>query len=338
MRADRLLSLVLLLQARNGSSAPELAERLDVSVRTVLRDVDALSAAGIPVYTERGRAGGIRLLDTYRTGVAHLSRAEGAGLAVGQPRLAADLGLGDALDMAIEKITGAGGQALRGGFEQGRAHILVDVDPWMRSGEDVPMLPLIHDGLIRARRLDLDYRDSATRRRQVTVDPAGLVAKAGAWYLVTAEPALFRVSRVDACTVRPEPAVRPADFDLAAAWAALRERVEVRPRELAVTVRAEAAAVGMVRRLLTSHLRDDDGAGLSVRLAFNGVPHAVGSLLGLGTRVEVVEPPEVRAAMVAAAAEVIALYGAVGEPPVPDEGGLVRERPIPGEQRVGRHT
>src|SRR3954449_7853617 len=138
MRADRLLSLILLLQARSGVPASELAGRLEVSVRTVLRDVEALSGAGVPVYTERGRNGGVRLLDGYRAGVAHLSRAEGAGLAVGQARLAADLGLGAALDTAIEKITGAGGRALRSGVEQGRAYVLVDVDPWMRSGEAVP--------------------------------------------------------------------------------------------------------------------------------------------------------------------------------------------------------
>src|SRR3954453_21910871 len=230
MRADRLLSLVLLLQARSGASAPELAERLEVSVRTVLRDVEALSRAGVPVYTERGRHGGIRLVDSYRSGVAHLSRAEGAGLAVGQARLAADLGLGAALDTAIEKITGAGGRALRSGVEQGRAFVLVDVDPWMRSGDAVPLLPLIHAGLGAGRRLDLDYRDSEAHDRQVTVDPLGLVAKAGIWYLVTAEPALFRVSRIRSCTVGADPAVRPDGVDLATTWAGLQERVEVRPR------------------------------------------------------------------------------------------------------------
>src|ERR1700710_66367 len=119
MRADRLLSLVLL--ARSGFSAPDLADRLDVSVRTVLRDVEALSAAGIPVYTERGRSGGIRLLDSYRKGVVGLSRDEGASLAVGQARRAGDLGLGNALDTALEKITGAG-------IAASREHILVDVD------------------------------------------------------------------------------------------------------------------------------------------------------------------------------------------------------------------
>lgn len=308
MRADRLLSLVLLLQARPDAAAPELAERLGVSVRTVLRDVESLSAAGIPVYTERGRYGGIRLLDTYRTGLANLSRAEGTGLAVGQSRLAGDLGLGDALDSAIEKIIGAGGQAVRGGLTQGRRHVIVDVDPWMRAGEPVPLLPLIHDGLLRGRLLELDYRDSDGTRRPRTVAPAGLVAKAGIWYLVTSAPSLVRVSRVLACAVLPQPADVPAGFDLEAAWATLRDRVEVRPRDLRVVVTAAPDAAAMTRRLLARHLRDDDGMSTTVRLAFAGVPHAVGSLLGLGTRVEVTEPPQLRAALRAQALAVAALY------------------------------
>jgi predicted DNA-binding transcriptional regulator YafY len=308
MRGDRLLSLVLLLQARPAAAAPDLAERLGVSVRTVLRDVEALSAAGIPVYTERGRGGGIRLLDTYRAGLAHLSRAEGAGLAVGQARLAGDLGLGDALDTALEKLTGAGGRALRGGVADARCHVLVDVDPWMRSGEPVPHLPAIHEALLRQRRISMVYRDSDDIRAGRTVDPAGLVAKAGVWYLVTAEPALLRVARVESCTVLDEPAPRPPGFDLEAAWSALREGVETRPRGLAVVAEARPEAAAMCRRVLGRHLRNPAAGGTRLELSFNGVDHAVGSLLGLGTRLEVVEPPEVRDAMRAAALEVAAMY------------------------------
>nr|BFE58537.1 WYL domain-containing protein [Dactylosporangium thailandense] len=308
MRGDRLLSLVLLLQARPGAAAPDLAERLGVSVRTVLRDVEALSGAGIPVYTERGRNGGIRLLDTYRAGLAHLSRAEGAGLAVGQARLAGDLGLGDALDTALEKLTGAGGGALRGGLADGRSHVLVDVDPWMRSSEPVPHLPAIHEALLRGRRIEVVYRDSEGDRTRRTVDPAGLVAKAGVWYLVTAEPALLRVARVESCTVRPEPAARPDGFDLPATWAALRSGVESRPRELHVVAEAHPAAAALARRVLARHLTG--GSGTRLELSFHGVEHAVGSLLGLGTRVEVRSPAPVRAALREAALAVAALYSA----------------------------
>jgi predicted DNA-binding transcriptional regulator YafY len=309
VRGDRLLSLVLLLQARPCATAPDLAARLGVSVRTVLRDVSALSSAGIPVYAERGRGGGIRLLDTYRAGLAHLSRAEGTGLAVGQSRLAGELGLGDALDTAVEKLLGAGGQALRGGLTQGRRHVLVDVDPWMRSGSSVPLLPAIHDGLLRGRCLALDYTDSSGVRGRRVVAPAGLVAKAGTWYLVTADLSLVRVSRVRACEVLPDPAVLPADFDLDAAWALLRSRVEVRPQRLDVVVTVSPPAVALVRRVLARHVSpgaSDDPT--TVRLAFNGVEHAVGSLLGFGARVEVLAPQAVRTAMRTAAQAVADLY------------------------------
>jgi predicted DNA-binding transcriptional regulator YafY len=310
MRGDRLLSLVLLLQARPAAAAPDLAERLGVSVRTVLRDVEALSAAGIPVYTERGRGGGIRLLDTYRAGLAHLSRAEGAGLAVGQSRLAGDLGLGDALDTALEKLTGAGGRALRGGLADARSHVLVDVDPWMRSGEPVPHLPAVHEALLRQRRISLVYRDSDDNRAERTVAPAGLVAKAGVWYLITAEPALLRVARIESCTILDEPAPRPPDFDLEAAWAALREGVEARPRQLHVVAEARPEAAALCRRMLRRHLRNPAATGTRLELSFSGPEHAVGSLLGFGARVEVLTPPAVRAALRAAAVEVVTLYDA----------------------------
>jgi predicted DNA-binding transcriptional regulator YafY len=292
--------------------APEVAERLEVSVRTVMRDIDALSSAGIPVYTERGRLGGVRLLDSYRAGLANLSSKEAASLSVGQPRLTRELGLGDSLDTALEKITAAGGTALRGGIEPGRSLILVDVDPWMRAAESVPLLPQVHDGLIQARRMKLDYRDSSDRERGVTVDPLGLVAKAGIWYLVanpkdSDHPSLFRVSRIRSCEILGQTALRPEGFNLPEVWTALRQHVEVRERELRVKITVDASSLPMVRRLLASQINREDG--LTMHLSFGAVAHAVGSLIGLGRRVEIVDPPEVRSAMRAAAQDVLRLYG-----------------------------
>jgi predicted DNA-binding transcriptional regulator YafY len=316
MRADRLLSLVLLLQARGRMPAPKVAERLEVSVRTVMRDIEALSAAGIPVYTERGRNGGVRLLEGYRAGLTNLSRREAASLSVGQPRLTRELGLGDALDTALEKITGAGGAALRGGIEHGRSLILVDVDPWMRAAEAVPLLPQVHDGLSQARRIELDYRDSNDRDRRVTVDPLGLVAKAGVWYLVatpkyTDHASLFRISRIRGCEILDASAIRPEGFDLGEAWQTLREHVEVRERELRCTIEVDLGSLPMVRRLLAAHINREDG--LRLYLSFGAVAHAVGSLIGLGRRIEVVDPPEVRSAMRAAAEDLLQLYGEARE-------------------------
>lgn len=319
MRADRLLSLVLLLQAQGRLPASEIADRLEVSVRTVMRDIEALGVAGIPVYTERGRNGGVRLVEGYRSGMANLSHREAESLVVGQPRLAQDLGLGNALDTAIEKITGAGGGALRGGIERGRSRVLVDVDPWMRSADAVPLLPQLHEGVLSSRRLEIDYQDSQDRKRRVVLDPLGLVAKAGVWYLVgvpkepdssgPGKPALFRVSRVSNCELRRETATSHDKLDLATAWQSLRAGVEAREREFLVTIEVAPEALPMVRRILTPFIRPTADVELpSLRLAFGNVDHAVGQLMGFGTRLEVIEPSRVRSALRSAARELVELY------------------------------
>jgi predicted DNA-binding transcriptional regulator YafY len=339
MRADRLLSLVLLLQAHGRLPAPVLARRLEVSVRTVLRDVEALSAAGVPVYTSRGRQGGVLLVEGYRIGASHLTPGEATSLAVGQPELVADLGLGDALDLAMEKIVGAGGKAVRAGVEHGRSRILVDAQQWMRSAEPVPLLPEIHDGVSRSRRLLLDYVDSEDRRAQVVVDPLGLVAKAGIWYLVaiprpdpaTGDPVddpvafgcrLFRVARVGSCEVTPATADVPAGADLEEVWTALRSKTEERRRDLAVRLAVSPAALPLVRRLLAGRMVEGgaqppsvpEGSGDAGRpeleVSFGGTRHAVGELLRLGTLVEVLAPRDLRMALRNAAQDLVDLYDA----------------------------
>jgi predicted DNA-binding transcriptional regulator YafY len=331
-----LLSLVLLLQAHGRLPAPVLARRLEVSVRTVLRDVEALSAAGVPVYTSRGRRGGVLLVEGYRIGASHLTPGEATSLAVGQPELVADLGLGDALDLAMEKIVGAGGRGVRAGVEHARGRILVDAQQWMRSAEPVPLLPRIHDGISRSRRLQLDYVDSEGNRRQVVVDPLGLVAKAGVWYLVaiprsdpgvagsasssTSQSAadddsatggfrLFRVGRIRSCEVTHAPAVVPPGADLETIWAALRARAEDRRLGMRVTLAVTPAALPMVRRLLAAQvLEESAGERPELHVSFAGTRHAVAELLRLGTRVEVIAPAELRAALRDAAQELVDVY------------------------------
>jgi predicted DNA-binding transcriptional regulator YafY len=342
VRADRLVSLVLLLQAHGRLPAPVLARRLEVSVRTVLRDVEALSAAGVPVYTVRGRRGGVLLVEGYRIGAAHLTPGEATSLMVGQPELVADLGLGDALDLAMEKIVGAGGRGVRAGVEHARGRILVDAQQWMRSSDPVPLLPRVHDGVSRSRRLLLDYVDSEDRRRPVAVDPLGLVAKAGVWYLVAVplhpgtggpgpgsgsgenalhpsaddDPAtrgcrLFRISRIRSCEVTQAPAAVPPDADLESVWTALRARAEERRLGLEVTLAVSPAALPMVRRLLSARIVEEPaGERPQLRAGFAGTQHAVAELLRLGTRVEVLAPADLRAALREAARELVDLYQA----------------------------
>src|SRR5689334_7638215 len=233
MRADRLLAILLLLQARGRLSARELAAELEVSERTIHRDVEALSAAGVPVYAERGRHGGIALLPGYRTDVSGLTAPEARALFVFAGRgTLADLGLEGDLRSALRKLLSALPEPHRPGAEQAADRVVVDPRAWMRAREELPHLATVQEAVWRDRRVSIRYRrPGAATAADRLLDPYGLVAKAGTWYLVAAdagEPRLYRVSRIEAAAVTEEPADRPRGLDLEALWEELRGRVEER--------------------------------------------------------------------------------------------------------------
>ena len=202
MKSGRLLEILLLLQARGQVTAAELAERLEVSPRTVYRDAEALSSAGVPIYTERGRGGGIRLLPGYRTDVSGLTQDEARALFVLTTGGAQeDLGLGTAARSAILKVMRAVPEPFRPAATATSQRILVDPAGWMRAPDPVGELGVLQAAVFTDRRVRLRYRSSGQRAARATrvVDPYGLVCKAGIWYLVAdsgGEPRLFRVSRV----------------------------------------------------------------------------------------------------------------------------------------------
>jgi len=242
VKSDRLLSLLLLLQTRGLVPASELAERLDVSVRTVYRDVEALSAAGVPVYAERGRYGGIALLPGYRTDVTGLTADESRALFVLASQGAhAALGLDRALGSALRKVMAALPAPHRPAAELTSRRILVDPERWMSGPRADVDLDVLNRAVFADRRLALRYRSSgAPAPKTYTVDPYGLVVKAGVWYLVAdheAEPRLFRADRVRAAELLDEPVRRRPGIELAEVWELLRARVEHRPAALRVTVR-----------------------------------------------------------------------------------------------------
>jgi predicted DNA-binding transcriptional regulator YafY len=257
VRADRLVSLVLLLQARGQLSARALAAQLEVSVRTVYRDLGALSAAGVPVVAEPGPGGGCRLLDGYRFPLRGLSRDEAEALLVlGVPAALAELGLADALSAALRKISVTAGLRPAGpdspagsSAPTGPALVHLDMPRWFHGGEEVPHLRTLAQALRQHRRVLLGYQRGSGAGTTRVVDPFGLVNKAGIWYLVAssavrgtpgggrpgrgspgasdgADPAgafegaaVFRVARVITARVLPEPCRWPTDFDLAEFWA-----------------------------------------------------------------------------------------------------------------------
>lgn len=327
MKSGRLLEMLLLLQARGQVTAAELAERLEVSPRTVYRDAEALSSAGVPIYTERGRAGGIRLLPGYRTDVTGLTQDEARALFVLTTGGAQeDLGLGTAARSAILKVMRAVPEPFRPAATATSQRILVDPAGWMRAPDPVGALDVLQAAVFTDRRLRLRYRSSGRREPAASepgaersasvrvVDPYGLVCKAGIWYLVAdqdGEPRLFRVSRVVSAVADDEPVRRRDGVSLAGLWASLRREVEDRPAPLEVLVRVRREWLDMFGRIcaanLTGPLPLAAGEWIELRLRFAAVK-AARTLLSFGANVEVLSPPEVRAELAAVALEIVGLY------------------------------
>ncbi len=319
MRSDRLLSILLLLQVHGRLSARDLSERLEVSERTIHRDVEALGTAGVPVYAERGRHGGIALLPGYRTDVSGLTAPEARALFVFAGRgTLADLGLEGDLRSALRKLLSVLPEPHRPEAEQAAGRVLVDPRAWMRSREDLPHLAAVQEAVWRDRRVRLRYRrPGAAGAADRLLDPYGLVAKAGTWYLVAAdagEPRLYRLSRIEGVEVTEQPANRPPGLDLEALWEELRGRIEERGPGVEVRVRVRSERVEMLLRIVASQLvapaeRGDARGGWSeLRLRYPAEGAARGSLLGFGPDVEVLEPASLRAGMLEASRAVAALY------------------------------
>ncbi|MEU9699715.1 WYL domain-containing protein [Streptomyces sp. NPDC047981] len=318
MKSDRLLSLLLLLQTRGLVPATELAERLEVSVRTIYRDVEALSASGVPVYAERGRHGGITLLPGFRTDVTGLTADESRALFVLAAQGAhAALGLDRALGSALRKVMAALPEPHRPAAELTSRRILVDPDRWMRTPRPAVDLDVLDRAVLADRRVRLQYRSGgAPAPKTYTVDPYGLVVKAGVWYLVAdrdAEPRLFRADRVHRAELLDDPVRRRDGIELADVWEVLRRRVETRPDEILVRARVHRERLDRFVRLHGDRLTaapersDPDEEWTEVELAFHRAGDAR-PLLAMGGSLEVLDPPEIRTLLARAAAEIVALY------------------------------
>lgn len=322
MRADRLLSMLMLLQARGKMPAQALAAELEVSVRTVYRDLDALSAAGVPVYAERGPGGGCALLDSYRTTLTGLTEEEVRALfMLTIPAALAQLGVGQELKAALLKLSAALPAERRRDEAWVRQRIHLDWTGW-QAVEPVPYLQAIQRAVWADRRLWLVYRRQAgpaVRRFERLVDPYGLVAKAGVWHLVCLAGGRLRVYRVsELLEVRPagERFERPADFDLAAFWAGWAVEAEAWRGLFEATVRVSPALAAELPRRFGDRVRDrlaaaapDAEGRLTVDLPFDTFESARAWLLGQGGAAEALAPPELRLSVADHAAQIVALYG-----------------------------
>ncbi|WP_031166160.1 helix-turn-helix transcriptional regulator [Streptosporangium roseum] len=323
MRASRLLSLLLLLQTRGHMTATELSEELEVSVRTVYRDVEALSSAGVPVYADRGPAGGYRLLDGYRTRLNGLTTEEASSLFLaGLPGPAAELGLGEVAANAELKLLAALPPEPRFHASRMRERFHLDVPGWYRGADEAPFLGEVSEAVWDQRPLRMTYRRWGPRDVERLAHPYGLVLKGGSWYMVAAvgggEPRTYRVSRILAAEIAEGRFERPGDFELAAYWERYAEDFRARMYTAEALVRVAPGIEGMFRYTVGVDVADaalaeagppDDRGWVVVRLPIESVKHAHWLLLRLGADVEILEPAELRAQMAATVAALGGLYG-----------------------------
>jgi predicted DNA-binding transcriptional regulator YafY len=307
MRASRLVALLLHLQ-QGGATAAQLAARLEVSVRTVYRDVLALQEAGVPLWTEPGPGGGIRLLEGWRTRLDGLTADEaGALFLAGAPAAVAELGLGTVLAAAQAKVLSTLPPELqaRAGRVQERFHL--DAPGWFQREEPLPHLGMVADAVWGDRRIDVRYgrADGTVQRR---LDPLGLVLKGGIWYLVARhrrDVRTYRVGRLVSVEAREERFTRPPGFELVAWWAAssaefdqsiLRARVQLRLSPAALRLLPHLVAPSGQGAVEAAGPPDDDG-WREVDLAVESEAVALGQLVGLGAGVEVLAPRSLRRAL-----------------------------------------
>jgi predicted DNA-binding transcriptional regulator YafY len=330
VRASRLLSVMLLLQNRGRVTARELADELEVSIRTIYRDMDALSGSGVPVYADRGPDGGYSLLEGYRTHLTGMTAEEADALALsGMPEAAAELGLGRVLAAAQLKVQAAlpGELSDRAGRIAERFHL--DAPGWFREADHVPTLTGVADAVWNQRVLRVRYRRWATGGREPEVErelqPLGVVLKAGTWYLVAlphgadpgATPRTYRVARIlqlETLDVRFE---RPDDFDLWKYWHQRTQELTDALYQAEATVRLSPRAVELAPAVLRPHTAralaegtwptDDDGWVRAV-IPIESLAHARSELLSLGAEVEVLAPTALREQMADVARTLASLY------------------------------
>ncbi len=319
MRADRLLSLLMLLQTRGKMTAKTLAEELEVSERTIYRDIDALSVAGVPVYGEPGPEGGYALLDSYRTNLTGLTEGEVRALfMLSIPAPLAELGVSQELKSALLKLSAALPDARRHDEERARQRFHLDSTWWFQDNGSVPHLPIIHQAVWQDCRLFLKYRLPFAIEVEHLVEPYGLVAKAGVWYLVYARDGIrvHRVSDLLDARMSDQSFARSADFDLAAFWEEWCARREESRADYSVTVRVAPDFVSALPRYFGNRIRarinragpPDDEGWITLDLPFESLDAARERILGFGGAVEVLDPLALRMSVLDFATQIVSRY------------------------------
>jgi deazaflavin-dependent oxidoreductase (nitroreductase family) len=336
VRAGRLVSLLLLLQTRGRMTAQAIADELEVSVRTVYRDVESLGAAGVPIYADRGPTGGYQLLDGYRTRLTGMTSDEAGSLYLaGMPGPAAELGLGSVLAAAELKLRASLPGELAERADRVRERFFLDAPGWFRADEPTPYLSTVADAVWSGRQLEVRYRRwKAPREVTRTLDPLGVVLKAGRWYLVAgfgSRTTTYRVTNILSASLLATPVVRPDGFDLAEFWREWASRYERGVYRMTATVRMTAEALArmayvfppeMSRQARAAAGEPDASGWLVTSVPIESVRHGHIELLKLGNSAEVLAPAELRELFARTARGMAALYS-----DVLDSGGFFMTMP-----------
>lgn len=310
MRADRLLSILLLLQVNRRTTAREFAKRLEVSERTIHRDMDALCSAGVPVMADRGNGGGWSLMEAYKTNLTGLNHSEIQALFLTKPtQLLSDLGLHQASEGALIKLLAALPSISRRDAEYARQRIHIDTAGWRNSSENVSWLPVLQEAIWQERKLQFMYERAGCEASERISDPLGLVAKGSVWYLVAAvegSPRTYRVSRIREARVMAETCARPADFDLGDYWRKSAAEFQASLPRFYAKIRISPDVPRwmnyLARASRVEHSEPPDANGWSaVTMRFDVEEEACQFALSFGGQVEVLEPRSLREKVVAAA-------------------------------------
>ncbi|WP_158793180.1 YafY family protein [Granulicella sp. L60] len=303
MKSDRLLSALLLLQAKGRVTSRELSERLEVSQRTVHRDMEALSAAKVPISALRGSQGGWQLERDWRTHVPGLDEAELRALLMTQPRALSDPAMAAAAERAFGKLMAALPGPMREQAAAMSERLHVDPTGWHATTEDLSMLPIVQDAVARDCKLTFDYTRADGQTAPRTVDPLGIVAKGVSWYLVARAPhgiRTYRISRMHAVTALATTFERPPNFKLSTHWKLSTTQLQEQRKHFDAVVALTSQAAHMMRGwCATSPLRDEQTYPLqkewiALNIRFEDEDQARFLILGFGSRAQVLAPPLLR--------------------------------------------
>jgi len=320
MRADRLISIVMLLQTRERITADELSRELEVSPRTIYRDITALIVAGVPIYTDRGPGGGIALLESYRTSLNGISEDEAKALfMVSIPEALVELGFGQKLKSALLKLAVALPPKQQMVQMHTQQRIYLDSTPWTQKDEQTPHIGIIHQAVWQDNLVRLVYQGSFDTQIEVEIEPLGLVAKMNTWYLFGRDRGYLRVIKIaDILQVQTlaQSFTRDEDFDLATFWKEWCKASQDRRSVYVVQIRAAPELysklhlyLGEAVKYTISNTEPEDSRGWHlVTILFENFFRARESILNFGNAAEVLEPEALKLSVIDFARQIVDFY------------------------------